>query len=545
MYENIRTGKEYHESLRTISYQLIKDGMSKAHTLAMCRTLMNGSSGVGSERWQTRWDDLERLVQGAVARTQEEFDDFVLENVQESEQTDQDIPVPPGLLGKLYNEIMESMRYKDQKIAFVTTIFGISSVVGRKFNVDKDSPQGLVDPTALNMYLTLAANTGLGKDEISTVIKKLCYQAAGVSNEPDKFFFSGRVHGIRPLYRIFREQRSIGIINGEAGIAGQSQVGDKEGMKGMWLGLYGRGHWTAMTDAVGYSSEEHTVDQVKAVAVSRISESTEVELFKAYSQDDVMSNGLVPRESVFRVVKPNTKLNKERRVEFSDDVVSKFRYLTTHCMVDVNSDEPITHIITARDKDMLGDMIALQEHYREQQFFADSSQEKAMSSRMFVKCLRYAGIATAFNHDKEDPDALFITEEVWEWAKAMGEYEIATIDDCFAGMTGNDDMNLACREVMKKVISIIDNKCAKKGQVDKRYRDRKIIPLSKLNQLCVNTTCIKKLDGNPQYPNYKSGLDKVIEYLSGQGALTITDKDPFGKSPKLIKLHRDIAEIII
>ena len=545
MYENIRTGKEYHESLRTISYQLIKDGMSKAHVLAMCRTLMSSSEGVGTERWQIRWDDLERMIQGAIKRSEEEFDDFVLQNIQDEAREDKDIPVPPGLLGKLYTEIKESMRYQDDKIAFVTTIFSLASVVGRKFNVDKDSHEGLVDPTALNMYMTLAANTGLGKDEIKTVIAKLCLQAAGVSSEPNKFFYSGRVHGVRPLYRIFREQRSIGIVNGEAGIAGQSQVGDKEGMKGMWLGLYGQGHWSAKTDAVGYSSEEHTVDQVKAVSVSRVSESTEVELFKAYSQDDVMSNGLVPRESVFRVVKPNTKLNRHRRVDFSSDILDKFRYLTTYCLMDINSDEPQTNIITVKDAAMLDDMVTLQEHYRDRQFFADTSQERAMSSRMFVKCLRYAGIATAFNKDKDASDALYIDDDTWEWAKSMGEYEINTIEDCFAGMTGNDDMNLACREVLKKLISIIDNDCAKKGQVDKRYRDRKLIPLSKLNQLCVNTTVIKKLDGDPKYPNYKSGVDKVIEYLDRQGALKLVDKDPFGRSPKLVQLHREIAEIII
>jgi hypothetical protein len=541
MYENIRTGKEYHESLRTISYQLIKDGMSKAHTLAMLRTMMNASAEVGTDRWQIRWDDLERLVQGAVERVDEEFDDFNLENIQQTEHDDIDIPTPPGLLGKLYKEVMESMRYPDQKIGFVTTIFALSSIVGRKFNVDKDSPDGMVDPTALNMYLTLAANTGLGKDEISTVIQKLCFQSAGVTADPSKFFYSGKVHGVRPLYRIFKEQRSIGIVNGEAGIAGQSQVGDKEGMKGMWLNLYGRGHWSGKTDAVGYSSEEHTVEQVKAVAVSRISESTEVELFKAYNQDDVMSNGLVPRESVFRVIKPNTRLNRHRRVDFSEDIIERFRYLATHCLLDINSDDPVTHIITVKNKAMLDDMVKLQEHYRDRQFFAETTQEKAMSSRMFVKCIRYAGIAVAFNKQ----DSLIIDEEIWAWARKMGEYEIATIDECFAGMTGNDDMNLACREVLKKIISIVDNTCAKKGQVDKRYRDRKLIPLSKLNQLCVNTTCIKKLDGNPRYPNYKSGLDKVVEYLHGQGALGITDKDPFGKSPKLIKLHRDIADIII
>ncbi len=72
LYENIRSGKEYHESLRTISYQYIKDGMSAANCKAILRTMLDGSSDAGSERWKTRYNDIDRLVDGAVSRKDDE-----------------------------------------------------------------------------------------------------------------------------------------------------------------------------------------------------------------------------------------------------------------------------------------------------------------------------------------------------------------------------------------------------------------------------------------------------------------------------------------
>lgn len=65
-YENIRTGAEYHESMLGISYQLIKDGMSEAHVIAMLNTLLNASEDAGTERWQTRVNEVDRTVKGAV-----------------------------------------------------------------------------------------------------------------------------------------------------------------------------------------------------------------------------------------------------------------------------------------------------------------------------------------------------------------------------------------------------------------------------------------------------------------------------------------------
>ena len=71
MFENIRTGKEFHSSLRNISYQMIKDGVSVAIVTATLKSAMESSVEAGSERWLERMKDLPRLIKGAEERVEE------------------------------------------------------------------------------------------------------------------------------------------------------------------------------------------------------------------------------------------------------------------------------------------------------------------------------------------------------------------------------------------------------------------------------------------------------------------------------------------
>lgn len=544
MREEIIDGTNLHVNCRDIMLQHIRDygEKHKAHTLSELTTYLKLSIA-NSERpddVQVRIDDLPRLWDESRVLAEPDFEmGTIVDDIIE----DLPIPKPPGLLGVLHMEILDMMRYKDDRIALVITMFILASIVGRKFNVDKDDAKGRVDPLALNMYLTLAAGTGVGKDEIKTIVNKMSFQIAVLDCDPNSFFFSGRVNGVRPLYRTFKDQRSLGIINGEAGVGGQSQVGDKEGLKQFWLGVYSQGHWNAKTDVIGYSSAEHTVESIQSVAISRVSESTPVELFRYYSQDDVMENGLVPRESVFRISNPNPTLNRKRRVEFSKATADKMRYLVTMCGSDVDKDEAKTHIITSKDNNQLERLITLQEHYRKKHLRGESLRDRAMSSRMFVKVMKYVGICVVMNHSKEDEDNLLIDDESLAWAIKMGEYEIETLDTSFAGMDSDLELTGAVREVIKKLNTIVNDTCANKGKVNILYRRAKLIPYSRLSQLCVNTTVIKKFD-NSRYGKIQQGLDRVVEYMVTQGMIDIVKNDPFGKVKKLIKINQDIMEYI-
>jgi Protein of unknown function (DUF3631)/Bifunctional DNA primase/polymerase, N-terminal len=67
LHENIRAGRDYHESLRDLSCKMIAAGTDPGAVVNILRGLMEQSEAPhDTERWQARYDDIQRLVDGAV-----------------------------------------------------------------------------------------------------------------------------------------------------------------------------------------------------------------------------------------------------------------------------------------------------------------------------------------------------------------------------------------------------------------------------------------------------------------------------------------------
>lgn len=527
IYENIRTGKEFHESLRTISYQYIKDGMSKANTVAYLQNLMNGSSDAGTERWQKRYNDLERLVQGAIDKVDEENSaDFELESDELDEFDNKKMPIPSGLLGQFIQETKEFMMYEDDTIAFVASMFIVSSICGRKFNVDINNKDGMAHPTALNMYLTLAAETGVGKSEIENAVENCYMQFSGNNGKVMDFFYKGRVTGPRALYRIYSKQRCIGIISNEKGIADQSKLGDQQGLKDAWLNLYGQGAWKKWTGASTLSSDDDSIQSIRAVAISRIGESTPVELRKAYSGEDQVQNGLIPRESIFVIDKISLNPNREIRTEYSPNIINKFNSLIGTCAEDSAEDGLFKpYIISVSDKSLYEDMIKTQMFYRAKQENGETIYERAMSSRMFVKMLRYVGLITVINY----PKSLTIKREDWEWAKKVVETEYSNIGNVVALTGGSNEMEDAIKRVKEFYkMCIMDFGRYNNKKIDKAMSPElvkaKWIPLNMARDVLARYPELLaiKTSANSGYVN--TPLDKVNQYLERQDVIKISKK---------------------
>jgi hypothetical protein len=66
LYENIRTGRDYHDSLRDLACKMVAAGTDPGATVNILRGLMAASEAPHDARWQDRYDDIPRLVDGAV-----------------------------------------------------------------------------------------------------------------------------------------------------------------------------------------------------------------------------------------------------------------------------------------------------------------------------------------------------------------------------------------------------------------------------------------------------------------------------------------------
>ena len=529
LYESIRTGEEFHESLRNISYQLIKDNVSEFHVCSLLRMSMNGSVEAGSSRWQQRYDDIERLVKGAVARADSEkvVEEFAICDVNETE-FDGDVkalPMPPGRLGQLTQEAYESSRYPDMQIAIVSTLGTVAGICGRKFNVDFADKNGQADPTGLNLYMTLVGSTGSGKDGIKSFIERILFNNNSIAPAAS-FLGSGEFTSVRALDHQVKDSRSQVCIDGEAGISMKNKTGDKAGVRKAILSLYGRSHHNGWSDPKTYSNSEETIPPRRAIALTRISESTEIELFAAYRDTDAFENGLIPRQSIFRIVQPTIKLNRNIRKKISDNLISKFNSLIEVCSAVQAVDDPTAHFIYCRDIELREEIYVYADKLKADSVSKEISRiTQIMSSRMFVKALRYAGLAVVFNKDKADGDCLVLDWEEWNWAKKMVEYELSTVENCFAGYEDSADGAVLKVAICLSQLLRGTHKNKEANRLTDEMKSKNIVPLSVVQRLLRRDVEIKALAADPtRTSQIQDGVIKCLEYMQKIGTISMFER---------------------
>jgi hypothetical protein len=68
LHENIRTGRELHDSVCTLAAKMIASGMNSGATVNMLRGLMEGSAAPKDERWRMRVNEIPAAVDSAVTK---------------------------------------------------------------------------------------------------------------------------------------------------------------------------------------------------------------------------------------------------------------------------------------------------------------------------------------------------------------------------------------------------------------------------------------------------------------------------------------------
>jgi hypothetical protein len=163
-----------------------------------------------------------------------------------------------------------------------------------------------------------------------------------------------------------------------------------------------------------------------------------------------------------------------------------------------------------------------------------------MATRIAQKAIRISAVCAVFNGRGT---AIKIGKEEWEWAKSFAQYEYEHITEALGGLVnGSDDvLHNAIRNVYIKMKLIIDDDIKdKKCRLNRRYRQRKIIPLSSLRIACAGNRHITEMSDNRS-----PGLDKIIDIMREGGAIKMLQCDPLGgKFPRLIEILEGMNEFI-
>lgn len=474
MFTNIRTGSEYHSSLRNISYQLAKDGVSRAIILATLRNAMEASQEAGSERWLQRMKDLERLVDGGIQLAEDEAQDFEVPEVEQKESDYTPPPIPPGLLGDLVTQILKSMPRPQIEFAFPMALGSVAAICGAKFNAYTNEFSGL------NLNMTVVADTGFGKGQISKFFNSLFIggldgKIVNLSGGDGVTSFIGTNNYTAPrsLHRDLMLGRSKVVCMQEAGIMLGAKSGNADELSAYVMENYVNSAHDQFSSSRSYSSDEQSLKAFRAPAMTLILESTEESLATSLRDMNALESGYIPRQTMFKVNgKPamNRRRGDKVSYQFDDAVVNQFQKLIEECAKIQATPHFEANIIEWSDE-QFEKYCDLTDYYSSE--FNDDKVAKIIASRMAHKVVKFASLCTVFN--RWNGGSMMLDDEAWDWAVSMGQWEMDNINHNLSYMRESNEYNFAIEHMKEKLVSALNH-----NSTSPRQRQLKVVKRSVL-----------------------------------------------------------------
>lgn len=513
--KEVRSGENYHENLRDLSYMLMKDGLSVDATVRQMRDLMNEvPDDIRDDRWLMRYDDLSRIVregkekadhssaseQPGIRASDIEMDCGIIDD-------SIPLPRPPGLMGELYDSCYEMMTYQYREVAMVTTLGLMAGMCGRKFNVRQ---------TGLNLYMTLIMDTGMGKDFIGEWIQRMYQEMSPVSASNQSFFRLQRATGPKALADSLKDARSQIAIFTEAGFLLSSSSGDQDGLTRFILSLYTCSGANRSTRDEAYSDSTKRVTGMRAPAFSYINESTPKGLLKAFENRDSLITGELPRQSVFRVQARKPYLNMDGINQVvPDQVMERLKDIYKRCAEVQASDDPMA-IEMLPCPEIYDDFMNVYPRFCVdlENDNRDSGDElrSLMATRAFVKVLKFSALASVLNYRRW----AYIGKPEWEWAKQMIAYEMKTVDNFFAQSINSTVEGILMNSINRVFIKIL------RGEYEHQHTSKKegaegLIRVVDLNQQLRNNKGMKEYAAMLRDQTRQSAVRSLIEYMIRSG----------------------------
>ena len=521
--ENITTGEEIHESSRDISHGMINDGLHKA----MVEDIMMNLYSQIPEKHHVRRDrsmrELPGLIDGAVAKKNSGLNDPAFSTPVIKEYNIGDMPLPPELMGQLFNQCREMQRYRNDKIAMVSTIGMLSGIVGRKFNVIG---------TGLNLYQMLAADTGTGKDFLTDFI----YKTMDDVSDDGKFktyIGSGRFTSPKSVYGQLESNRSCICVIPEAGLNMGTQNGDPAGYRRWLLTAYARSGKGQMMAKESYANKENDMIELRSPALSIASESTPDNLLAELSKSNSASDGFIARHLMYRVDERRPPQTMNPRRVLDNHLLQKITSLCETCY-DTQGEGLGSKIHSMNIYDIQkeaekysGDVDNLYHMARD----AGDVLKVGIAARMYVNTIKLAAIATIFNKEK----CLDVGHDEFEWAVRFMKWQWDHIQQFMTGgglNTASNDVSDIAYKVGIAVFKMIGNPhddAGKKGQQTKLTHDqaeKRIIPDSTLKQKIGRSAAVVALNSDVRFTHLGSGYKRLTGFMINEGYFTKLDYDP-------------------
>lgn len=397
------------------------------------------------------------------------------------------IPVPPGLMGEIANFIYNAAPRPVPEIAIAGAIGLMAGIVGRAYNYSK---------TGLNQYILLLANTGRGKEAISTGIDLLMNPIKAMVPATKDLIGPGDIASGQALIKHLSKSPSKCFVSviGEFGIRLHQMstiraTPSENALKRNLLDLYNKSGYGKSVKPTVYSDKEKDTLEIDYPSVTIVGESTPARFYENLNEDMIIE-GLLSRFTIIEylgmrpplnehhdLVKPDPKLLQT----ISDVAVQALKIMNNKTVINVRE--------TAEAKQLFD---SFNDHCDKliNENLNDGVIELWNRGDMKAKKLA-ALVAVGVNY--LDP---IITKEHAEWAINITHADISRMVGKFErGEIGSDDYDAKQIKELHKAIKkylTCGYEQIKMYDVRPEMHNDRIIPYSYLSRRLVATACFRK-----------------------------------------------------
>lgn len=239
-------------------------------------------------------------------------------------------PFTSGLLGQVAQFLYEAAPRPAIDVAMAGAVAFLSGICGRAYNISN---------TGLNQYVLLLAQTGTGKEFVSSGTGKLIQAIQPSCPSIIDFKGPGEMASSQGLIKWLSEKPCVLSIVGEIGeklkeMAAPNANSHLIGLFRALLQMYQKSGYGDVFDATAYSDRTKNTPPIYAPSLTLFGESVPESFYESLD-DRMIGNGLLPRFLIWEYNGERSYLN-QKSVEPSMELTQDLANVAAHCLTIMN-----------------------------------------------------------------------------------------------------------------------------------------------------------------------------------------------------------------
>jgi hypothetical protein len=507
--QSIVSGTNFHGAIMWLLNHWVNCGIKSPEELRSLIENMMSLSEVQDDRWEARTgnDYLNNNVRDAIQFVQSNplEEDIVIPEIEVNPERQLDVGYPPGQMGDLCRDIYAMAPHPNEEVALMAGFALVAGIVGRSYNILG---------TGLNLYVALLADSGIGKATLKNAINKAlllnCAMEGGIS-----FKGASRFTGPKSLLDMLSLGLSRVCVLEESGLLSESTAGDQKGLSRVMLDIFSSSGKGEYAGGENYSKAEQNIPVIPSPALTIAHVSTPLSYLRALKARDAVVSGDIARIWIMRSMRLKKNLNTKKSDNFSPENVKRIKEIVKKSMPQQSVknfdvvDLGINYIDIQGESDRWTEI--------ENNFHNEGNAlQRTLASRAFIKILKIAGCASVYN------GLDYVGVEEYKWAQETVEGELGIIGDAVS-FGASDDMGEIFRNMVAPTISkIINGSYSDPNKVPpKTLLGKGMFTGTNLNQALKNNEVLKRMNDDPERPNPRSGLEKIVSYMLRNSYITL------------------------